>query len=74
MNVKPSEARASVCIGDAMVDSEMALANGSHILLDDPGARPHLTKLSDAITRYGAVASMECPMGGRSTDFLCPRT
>ena len=57
---------ASVCIGDAMVDSEMALANGNHILLDDPGARPHLTKLSDAITRHGAVASMEMSHGGNA--------
>ena len=39
---------ASVCIGDAMVDSEIALANGNHIRLDDPDVRPHLTKLSDA--------------------------
>ena len=49
-----------------MVDSEMALANGNHILLDDPGARPHLTKLSDAITRHGAVASMEMSHGGNA--------
>jgi 2,4-dienoyl-CoA reductase-like NADH-dependent reductase (Old Yellow Enzyme family) len=52
---------ASVCIGDAMVDSEISLANGNHILLDDPGVRPHLTKLSDAITRHGVVPSMEIP-------------
>lgn len=57
---------ASVCIGDAMVDSELALANGNHILLDDPGVRPHLTKLSDAITRHGAVASMEMSHGGNA--------
>lgn len=57
---------ASVCIGDAMVDSELALANGNHILLDDPGVRPHLTKLSDAITRYGAIASMELSHGGNA--------
>ena len=57
---------ASVCIGDAMVDSELALANGNHILLDDPGVRPHLTKLSDAITRHGAVAAMEMSHGGNA--------
>ncbi len=57
---------ASVCIGDAMVDSEIALANGNHIRLDDPGVRPHLTKLSDAITRHGAVASMEMSHGGNA--------
>ena len=57
---------ASVCIGDAMVDSELALANGNHILLDDPGVRPHLTKLADVITRHGAVASMEMSHGGNA--------
>ena len=57
---------ASVCIGDAMVDSEIALANGNHILLDDPGARPALVKLADAITRHGAVASMEMSHGGNA--------
>ena len=56
----------SVCIGDAMVDSELALANGNHIRLDDPDVRPHLTKLSDAITRHGAVASMEMSHGGNA--------
>lgn len=55
---------ASVCIGDAMVDSEIALANGNHILLDDPTGKPHLNKLSDAISRHGAVAAMEFSHGG----------
>ena len=44
---------ASVCIGDAMPDGEHALANGSHILLDDPSGKPHLNKLSNAIRRHG---------------------
>ena len=57
---------ASVCIGDAMVDSEIALANGAHILLDDPGQRAHLSRLSESIRRHGAVASMELSHGGRS--------
>ena len=57
---------ASVCIGDAMVDSEIALANGNHILLDDPTGKPHLNKLSEAIRRHGAVASMELSHGGNA--------
>ena len=57
---------ASVCIGDAMVDSEIALANGNHILLDDPTGKPHLNKLSEAIRRHGAVASMEMSHGGNA--------
>ncbi len=55
---------ASVCIGDAMVDSEIALANGNHIELDDPSGLPHLSKLAEAISRHGAVASMEMSHGG----------
>ena len=46
---------ASVCIGDAMVDSEIALANGAHILLDDHTNRAHLSRLSESIRRHGAV-------------------
>ncbi len=57
---------ASVCIGDAMVDGEIALANGNHILLDDPTGRPHLTKLAEAIRRHGAVPSMEMSHGGNA--------
>ena len=57
---------ASVCIGDAMVDSEIALANGAHILLDDRTSRSHLSKLADSIRRHGAVASMELSHGGSS--------
>ena len=57
---------ASVCIGDAMVDSEIALANGAHILLDDQGSRCHLSKLASSIRRHGAVASMELSHGGSS--------
>ena len=57
---------ASVCIGDAMVDSEISLANGAHILLDDQSNRAHLSKLSASIRRHGAVASMELSHGGSS--------
>ena len=60
-----------MCIGDAMVDSEIALANGNHILLDDPGARRGPRKLADAITRHGAVASMEMSHGGNAARIWC---
>ena len=50
---------ASVCIGDAIVDSVKGLAIGNHIKLDDPKAKPALSKLAEMITRQGAVASME---------------
>ena len=57
---------ASVCIGDAMVDSEISQSTGGHILLDDPSCRSHLSKLSESIRRHGAVASMELSHGGAS--------
>ncbi len=57
---------ASVCIGDAMVDGEIALANGNHIQLDDTSNQPFLNKLSEAIRRHGAVASMEMSHGGNA--------
>ena len=57
---------ASVCIGDAMVDGEIALANGEHIQLDDTSNQPYLNKLSEAIRRHGAVASMEMSHGGNA--------
>jgi len=55
---------ASVCIGDAIVDSVKGLAIGNHIKLDDPKAKPALCKLAEMITRQGAVASMEMSHGG----------
>jgi 2,4-dienoyl-CoA reductase-like NADH-dependent reductase (Old Yellow Enzyme family)/thioredoxin reductase len=63
---KATGGAASVCIGDAMPDSEHALANGSHIMLDDPGVKPQLNKLSEAIRRHGAVAAIEISHGGSS--------
>ena len=57
---------ASVCVGDAMVDTEIAQSTGGHILLDDPSCRSHLSKLSESVRRHGAVASMELSHGGAS--------
>jgi 2,4-dienoyl-CoA reductase-like NADH-dependent reductase (Old Yellow Enzyme family)/thioredoxin reductase len=57
---------ASVCVGDAVVDSETALSIGNHILLDDVKAKASLNKLSDAITKHGAIASMELCHGGNA--------
>lgn len=57
---------ASVCIGDAVPDGKRALANGSHIILDEPELKPHLSRLSSMISRHGAVASIEISHGGSS--------
>ncbi len=57
---------ASVCIGDATVDSKYALANATHIRLDDHGVFAHLNKESDLISRHGSVAAIELNHGGGS--------
>lgn len=50
---------ASVCIGDCIVDSKRGLYGSSMICLDDPGTYRSLNRLTAAITRHGAVASVE---------------
>jgi 2,4-dienoyl-CoA reductase-like NADH-dependent reductase (Old Yellow Enzyme family)/thioredoxin reductase len=50
---------ASVCIGDCVVDSKHGQFGDSMVRLDDPGTRHSLNLLSNAITRQGAVASVE---------------
>ncbi|MCL1835756.1 MAG: NAD(P)/FAD-dependent oxidoreductase [Oscillospiraceae bacterium] len=55
---------ASVCVGDAVVCSKHGRFNNGHIVLDDPGALSSLSRLSDAITRHGAVASIELSHSG----------
>ena len=55
---------ASVCVGDAVVCSKHGRFNNSHLALDDPGAQSSLTRLSDSITRHGAVASIELSHSG----------
>jgi len=55
---------ASVCVGDAVICSKHGRFNNSHLALDDPGAISSLTRLSDSITRHGAVASIELSHSG----------
>jgi 2,4-dienoyl-CoA reductase-like NADH-dependent reductase (Old Yellow Enzyme family)/thioredoxin reductase len=55
---------ASVCVGDAVVCSKHGRFNNGHLTLDDPGAQSPLNRLSDAITRHGAVASIELSHSG----------
>lgn len=55
---------ASVCVGDAVVCSKHGRFNNSHLALDDEGGQSSLSRLSDAITRHGAVASIELSHSG----------
>ncbi len=50
---------ASVCVGDAQVDSEHSLHGRYNMVLDDNEIMPVLNKLSSQINRHGAVATLE---------------
>ena len=50
---------ASVCMGDCVVDTQRGMFGDHMIPLDDPGTHTALNQLSTAITRHGAVASIE---------------
>ena len=54
----------SVCVGDAVVCSKHGRFNNAHLALDDPGGQSALSRLSDSITRHGAVASIELSHSG----------
>jgi 2,4-dienoyl-CoA reductase-like NADH-dependent reductase (Old Yellow Enzyme family)/thioredoxin reductase len=55
---------ASVCIGDCVVDSANGLFGEPMVHLDDPGTHRPLNLLSAAISRQGAVASVELQHAG----------
>ena len=55
---------ASVCVGNSSVDSINGRASSSHLMLDDPNACLPLVRLTDAVTRHGAVAAIELQHGG----------
>ncbi len=60
---------ASICVGDATVDSIKSRANGFHLALDDRSFSntAHLTRFTDLINRHGTVASVEiCHFGSSS--------
>ena len=58
---------ASVCVGDACVDRQISF-HGEHHINPERGAPglTHMNKLTRAITRHGAVASLEIMHGGGS--------
>jgi 2,4-dienoyl-CoA reductase-like NADH-dependent reductase (Old Yellow Enzyme family)/thioredoxin reductase len=55
---------ASVCVGDCSADSVHGRTGSSRLKLDEPGISSALGKLADAISRHGAVASVELQHGG----------
>lgn len=50
---------ASVCVGDAQVDSEHSQHGRYNMFMDDNEIMPALNKLSSEINRHGAVATLE---------------
>lgn len=55
---------ASVCVGDGIVDSATGMHYPFLIRMDDPNTLPGLSALASAITRNGAVASVELSHAG----------
>ncbi|NLT15205.1 MAG: FAD-dependent oxidoreductase [Clostridiales bacterium] len=50
---------AAVTVGDCIVDSETGLIIGYQLPFDDQRCRPMMGRLARAVTRHGAVASVE---------------
>lgn len=65
---------AAVTVGEGVVDSKRGKGGKWHVTLDDPRASHSLHRLTDAVTRHGAVASMELQHAGmfanRDLSFL----
>ncbi|MCL2391686.1 MAG: NAD(P)/FAD-dependent oxidoreductase [Oscillospiraceae bacterium] len=61
---KASGGAASVCVGDAVICSTHGRFNYGHLALDNPAGLPAMTRLSESITRHGAVAAIELSHSG----------
>jgi len=57
---------AAVCIGDAVVDSQIGMGNGPHFKLDERAGAVHLSRMARDISRHGAVGSIELNHCGSS--------
>jgi len=55
---------AAVTIGDCIVDSKTGQITAYQIRMDNPLALPQMSAMAKAITKYGAVASVELQHGG----------
>ncbi|MDR1217317.1 MAG: NAD(P)/FAD-dependent oxidoreductase [Oscillospiraceae bacterium] len=66
---KAAGGAASVCVGECVVDSEYGAGAEYHILMDDPLAMHSLNRLTDAVTKHGAVASAELQHWGMQANI-----
>lgn len=55
---------ASVTVGECMVDSRRGMGGEHHFALDDPMSLASMSALAEAISRHGAVASVELQHAG----------
>jgi len=65
--IKAMGGAASVCVGDAVICSKHGRFNNGHIALDNPAGLPAMARLSEAITRHGAVAAIELSHSGSNS-------
>jgi len=55
---------AAVTVGEGIVDSKLGKGGQWHVTLDNPAAAHSLHRLTDAVVRHGAVASVELQHAG----------
>ncbi|MCL5735911.1 MAG: NADH:flavin oxidoreductase, partial [Actinobacteria bacterium] len=56
-----------VTVGESAIDSDYGITHAGQLFLDHDSKIPGLSRLADAIHRYGAVASIELCHGGGQT-------
>jgi 2,4-dienoyl-CoA reductase-like NADH-dependent reductase (Old Yellow Enzyme family)/threonine dehydrogenase-like Zn-dependent dehydrogenase len=61
---------AAVCLGDFMIDSRAGHSHPFQLRGDDPKGRTSLTRTANAITRHGAVASVELNHAGKNANVM----
>ena len=64
---------ASVCVGDFMVDSRAGHSHPFQLRGDDVRGKVSLTLTANAITRHGAVASVELNHAGQNANRMAER-
>ncbi len=63
---KAAGGAAAVTIGDCIVDTKTGQITAYQIRMDNPLTLPHMSAMARAISKHGAVASVELQHGGYS--------
>ena len=64
---------AAVTLGECIVDSKTGQAHAYQILLDEPRALPSMASMAEAISRHGAVASVQLQHCGMYSHLVWER-